>query len=241
MSKNRVAVYVDGLSLYHSLNDWVEKSKKPTNHYIKWLDLRELAEKLCEKTKINRDSIELVKVCYFSAYGGMRKRYDKSQEERSAIDKRHKSYVKALKKHKVECEISHFTFPKKTFPLKHPKYWIEPKEKETDVKLTIKMLEDAFYGNIDTAILISADSDFTPLLKRLREKYGKRTIVAITKNRIDKIKRGKKAVEKYGNLNNIIPISLDLIEKCQLPDRIKINDNEYLSRPEKYQKIPSYK
>ena len=235
MNKKRVAVYVDGLSLYHSLDDWVKEkakqSEKAASHYFKWLDLRALAENLCREIETNKSKAKLVGVYYFSARGGMKKRKDKTEVEKKAIDKRHKNYVKALKQKGVVCDLSYFTFSRKTFPLEHPESWIEVKEKETDVKLTIKMLEDALENRIDIAILISADGDFVPLLKRIREKYAKKAMVSVTKNRMGKIKKRKLA---YGGMENIISISRKMILLCQLPDRIEIKDNKYLERPEKY-------
>ena len=97
------------------------------------------------------------------------------------------------------------------------------------------MMEDAFDNIFDVAILISVDGDFVPLLKRVREKYHKKSMVAITENRIANERNYKRKCNIYGK-ENIIVISRELIEQCQLPDVIPIGEGKEIHRPEKYRK-----
>ena len=240
-TKKRVAVYVDGFNLYHALDSWVkaeaQKNKTPENHSLKWLDLRQLAESLCHQISFKDNTFYLVKVYYFSAYGGMRERKDLSLNKRIEADNRHKAYVKALKQKGVECYLSLFSYPRKIFPLAKRLNWVSPKEKQTDVKLTMQMMEDTFENKFDIGIVISFDSDFVTLLKKVREKYHKKSLVGITENRIANKRNYKKKCDVYGK-ENIVVISRELIEQCQLPNVIPIiipvNEGKEIRRPDKY-------
>src|SRR5579883_1110878 len=54
-----------------------------------------------------------------------------------------------------------------------------PKEKQTDVNISVEMLVDAFENVFDTLILVSADSDLTPPIMKIRALFPtKRIIVA---------------------------------------------------------------
>jgi uncharacterized LabA/DUF88 family protein len=58
------------------------------------------------------------------------------------------------------------------------KYIIEsPKEKMTDVSIAVEMLSDAYHNNFDVALLISADTDFVPVIKIIKHDYSNKRIV----------------------------------------------------------------
>src|SRR5260370_33418478 len=82
----RVACYVDGFNLYHS----IDALGKP---HLKWLNLWALAGSLC------RPGETLQKVAYFSAYATwLPDRYS-----------RHRLYVTALEATGVECHMARFS------------------------------------------------------------------------------------------------------------------------------------
>jgi uncharacterized LabA/DUF88 family protein len=138
----RVACYVDGFNLYHSIADL----QKP---HLKWLDLRALAESLFRKDET------LVKVAYFSAYATwMPARYA-----------RHRQYVIALKSLGVECHMARFSEQHAECKVCGAKYK-RHEEKETDVHFSLTLLEDAVDNIFDRAIIISADSDHVPAVRQ---------------------------------------------------------------------------
>jgi len=65
---------------------------------------------------------------------------------------------------RVECKKCGNIFPK-------------PNEKMTDVNIAVEMLTDAFLGNFDTAILISADSDLTAPVRKIRSLFSHLKVV----------------------------------------------------------------
>lgn len=151
----RVAVYIDGFNLYHAIDDL----NKP---HLKWLDLNALALSLC------RDGEQLVKTSYFSAYATwMADAYY-----------RHRQYVSALKTTSVVCHMARFS--EKTARCRAcGSTWKAHEEKETDVHFSLTFLEDAIDDVFDRAIIISADSDHVPAVRRVRSRFpGKQVFVA---------------------------------------------------------------
>ena len=106
----------------------------------------------------------------------------------------------------------------------------------------MQMMEDAFENKFDVGIVISFDGDFIPLLKKIREKYHKKSMVGITENRIPNKRNYRNKCNVYGE-ENIVKISRELIEQCQLPNVIPIvipvDEGKKIYRPDKYRRLPS--
>ena len=151
----RVACYIDGFNLYHSLDDLGKA-------HLKWLNLWSLAESLC------RTGETLVKVAYFSAYATWR----------PDPYARHRQYVAALNAAGVECHMARFS--EQTARCKScGSTWKRHEEKETDVHFSLTFLEDAIDDVFDRAIIVSADSDHIPAIRKVRSRLpGKQTFAA---------------------------------------------------------------
>ena len=64
------------------------------------------------------------------------------------------------------------------------KSWVVPPKNSADIKMVVDAMELAYTNdNIDTYVLASGDSDFTPILSKLRE-LGKHTIVISLPDRL---------------------------------------------------------
>ncbi len=95
---------------------------------------------------------------------------------------RHKTYINALKKSGVKLVLGEFKEKyiapcidcKQKLPsekiLKH-------EEKHTDVNIAITLLEKAMTNNFDRAYLLSGDSDYVPVVKRVKELYPQKEII----------------------------------------------------------------
>jgi uncharacterized LabA/DUF88 family protein len=187
---SRVACYVDGFNLYHAIAD-----NRP---HLKWLDLWALAESLC------RDRENLIKVAYFSAYATWL----------PAQYARHRQYVTALKHAGVECHMARFS--EQTARCKIcGTTWKRHEEKETDVHFSLTLLEDAVDNVFDRAIIVSADSDHVPAVRRVRARYPGKQLFAATPP-----KRHSKAREMLKACNSGTNITAGRLEKCLLPELI---------------------
>jgi hypothetical protein len=188
---SRVACYVDGFNLYHAIADL----NKP---HLKWVDLWALSLSLC------RDKEILVKVAYFSAYATW------------LPDKfgRHREYVAALKQRGVQCHMARFSEQKaqcKSCGARFKRH----EEKETDVHFSLTLLEDAVDNVFDRAIIISADSDHVPAVRRVRARLPGKQLFAATPPG-----RHGHAREMLKVCHSGTPITSGRIEKCLLPELV---------------------
>src|SRR5262245_16106860 len=92
---------------------------------------------------------------------------------------RHREYVAALKHYGVECHMARFS-EQSARCKKCNATWKQHEEKETDVHFSLTLLEDAFDDLFDRAIIISADSDHVPAVRRVRARFTGKQLFAAT-------------------------------------------------------------
>jgi NYN domain len=203
---SRVACYVDGFNLYHAINDL----GKP---HLKWLNLRLLAESLCRPGEM------LTQVSYFSAYATWL----------PGPYGRHRLYVKALQTAQIECHIARFN-ERNCQCRKCGVKWKEHEEKETDVHFSMTLLEDAIDDVFDRAIIISADGDHVPPVRRIRNRLpGKEMFLATPPNRYGH------ARELLKVCNSGTAITAGRLAKSLFPEQITdAAGNILVSRPAEY-------
>ena len=201
----RIIAYVDGLSFYYGLTK---------NTPYRWCDLHMLTEKMFP-------SHEVLKV---KLYFGRSKNFP----GRPRTAERQNTYARVLAMNpKVEIFTSKFSPAKKYLPLAVQASMPNPdmayvklmQEKETDVKLAVDMVIDAFTDAYDIGVIYTNDLDFREPIIRSRKQFGKKIYFVPT------------TVENYRKVNQILLksstnkyfLTKDLLEECQLPD-IVVND-----------------
>jgi uncharacterized LabA/DUF88 family protein len=206
----RVACYVDGFNLYHAINDL----GRP---HLKWLNISALAQSLC------RSGETLVKVAYFSAYATWL----------PGPYGRHRQYVNALKAFGVECHMARFN--EKTAKCKScGATWKTHEEKETDVHFSLTFLENAIDDVFDRAILISADGDHVPAVRRVRSRLpGKQIFLAAPPGRLGK------ARELHKTCTSGMEITTGRLARCLFPENVFASDGTIVAaRPIEYAPPP---
>ena len=153
--QDRVVAYIDGFNLYYGL-----KSASWKRFY--WLDL----QALCSNLLISGQNLVMTK--YFTS------------RIASPGDKqvRQAKYIEALET-LSDFQIYYGRFQSNLRKCRQCGFReMVPNEKMTDVNIATELLRDAFQDRFDTALLVSADSDLTALLRTIRELFpGKRVIV----------------------------------------------------------------
>ena len=97
-------------------------------------------------------------------------------------------------------------------------------EKETDVNIAIAMLADAVRDVYDIALLVSADSDFRPVVAAVKHLgTGKRIVAAFPLRR--RSKSVAQAVDGY------VSVSQTRVRNAQLPPEIVTRGGVRLARP----------
>ena len=207
----RVSCYIDGFNLYHSIVD-ISKSKTPHANYLKWINLRTLAECFL------KDNQQLNDVYYFSAYA------------KHVFDayKRHEKYIKVLEKHNVNVILGQF---KKKYPkckLCNQQYKTH-EEKESDINIALEILQDAFKNSFDKAFLITADSDLIAIVKKMADLFPKKEIILLIPPG-----RSEIANELKKNVAIWYQIKESHLNRCLLPKLTILSDGTTITRPTEY-------
>src|SRR6218665_3779067 len=155
----RVVAYVDGFNLYFGL-----KAKGWKKHY--WLDLKGLA------TSLLKPGQTLEGVHYFTSRI--------QPNGRNVADmQRQSDYLDALATlPSLTIHYGHYLQKSKRC-LHCGATSMDYEEKMTDVNIAMQLLTDAFDDHVDTALVISADSDLTTPVRQVRARFpAQRGIVA---------------------------------------------------------------
>jgi uncharacterized LabA/DUF88 family protein len=98
-------------------------------------------------------------------------------------------------------------------------------EKETDVALACHVMAMASQDLLDTAVLVSGDSDFAPLCRTFQEVFpSKKLIVLFPYDRVSKDLR--KCVRHH------LKISKEMYVRNQLPSKIKLPSKKFVTIPD---------
>ena len=159
----RTSFFIDGFNLYHSIR---AAEKQLPDKQLKWLDIPALCQSYLQMIG---NGAQLEKVHYFSAYA------DHLQNASCDKPQRHRKFARALTASGVETHIGKFR-RKKVWS--HPtRSWIDAyEEKETDVAIACKVLSQAQRDALDVAVLITGDSDFSPLARIFKQDFSNKEI-----------------------------------------------------------------
>lgn len=150
-STKNVIFYVDGLNLYYGL-----KHNKWKKYY--WLNITKFCLSFLKPYQIP------IKIRYFNS--------PPKEKQKKII--RYKRFIQANKTENL-FEITEGVHVKKVIeriipPNNNPISFSTYEEKETDVNIALAMIKDAIIEKVnDISILISADSDFVPVIKAIKE------------------------------------------------------------------------
>ncbi len=177
----KTSVFIDGYNLYHAIREL----KKP---HLKWIN----PKKVCSFF-ISDTSEAIGRVKFFTAPP-----IHKSTE----IQARYYNFINALKSYDIE--IIEGNFKKKLLTYNHDGQEftrITHEEKESDVNLSLAILEDAYEKISDRLIVITNDSDIAPAIRLARKKNIHMKISVIT----PPLGKAKKAnydlADACGNIN----------------------------------------
>lgn len=144
----RILFLIDGFNLYHSI-----KYNK-NHHKYRWLNLEKMCQCFITKNK------KIINIFYFTAYATWR----------PSSMARHKIYVKALELFNIIPIFGKFKIKDRFCP-NCKKEYLSHEEKQTDVNIAIKLLQEAINDSYDNAIIVSVDSDLIPAIKAVKNLY----------------------------------------------------------------------
>jgi hypothetical protein len=204
MGLKRVIAYIDGFNLYFGL-----KSKGWKKYY--WLDIHGMVKSLLKPDQV------LVCTKYFTS------RVSNNPQKQ----KRQNDFLEAIQ-----------TNP--SIKIFYGKYQLNPRtcrncgnvdmvpsEKMTDVNIAVELLSDAFSGDYDVAMLVSADSDLVAPVKKVKALFPGKQIVAC-------FPPGRYSTDLKDAAGPWVSIGRATISKNQFPDSITKADGYVLTKPERW-------
>ncbi len=200
----RVITYIDGFNLYFGLH-----SQGWRRYY--WLDVEEVSRRILKPHQ------RLMRVKYFTSRVS-------STPTDPGKDKRQGDYLEALSTlPNTDCFFGHY-LQKQRQCRSCGAVWIGYEEKMTDVNIAVELLADAYQDRFDTALVLSADSDLTAPIERVRNLFpAKRVIVVFPPGRTSE--RLKRAATGWFRLGEAI------IRQSQLADPVVKPNGFAIARP----------
>ena len=201
----RVIVYIDGFNLYHGL------VAAGFRKYL-WLDLGKMAKEILESDQV------MAEVKYFTA---------RTTLPNPAKQQRQNTYIDAVKTvYGVEVIEGRYHDETNICPGCGLNYSV-PREKMTDINISVAMLSDTFLDKFDVAKLVSADSDLVPIVKMITKEFPQKSVVVAF------------PPSRYSNAlanvaSNKFYINRAVLSRSQFPDKVIRQDGFILERPAKW-------
>lgn len=201
---DRVITYIDGFNVYFGL-----KSSGWQRYY--WLNLQLLSINLLKPNQ------QLIYTKYFTS------RIANPADKRI----RQNTFLEALATlPDFSITYGKYQHNRRTCP-KCGNIEIIPSEKMTDVNIAVELLGDAYEDKFDTALLISADSDLTTPIEKVRQLFSQKRVISVfPPNRVSK------DLEKVATA--CIHLGRGVIARSLFPPEITKADGFVLKRPAKW-------
>ena len=197
----RTMVYIDGFNLYFGM-----RARGWKKYY--WMDIGRFGHEIATGT------CDLVGVKYFTAR--VARPADQVARQNTFLEANQtvggcQMYFGRYQEDPYECPYC----KTKTF---------SPHEKATDVYLAVELLTDAMSDSFDRAILVSADADYAPVIRRVKELTPKKVVVV-----------GQPPSRSSSELKRVADasffVSEDVLRRSQLPDSVTKPGGFVLRRP----------
>ena len=201
----RVIAYIDGFNLYFGL-----RSKRWAKYY--WLDICAL----CESLLIPGQTLAATK--YFTSRISGPK--DKQARQTKFLDAIQANGTLSVFYGKYQTNEQRCRTCGNVARI--------PQEKMTDVNIATEMLVDAFSGSMDTALLVSADSDLVGPVRAVRRLFAAKRVVACFPPG-----RSSKALKQAASA--WITIGRDSLSASQMPKTVRLQSGYLIERPDEWE------
>ena len=160
----RVTFLIDGFNLYHSL---CNAQRDLSGQSTKWLNIKSLCKSYLH---LFGKEASLQNIYYFSALASHRISFDRE------VIKRHKKFLSCLENEGINVELSRFKPKDNKCPSCGHKY-LKYEEKETDVKVALKLLELFIKDSCDLVIFVSGDTDLAPAVRTTKQLFPHKNVL----------------------------------------------------------------
>lgn len=160
--KNRAICLIDGLNLYHSLEDSRGNQGFPFKKY-KWLDLNRLVKNFIRPLDELRETYYFTTICNWDPTKASRQNKFIHALKNTGVKVRKGNFKNATRKCLAEC--------RKEYPTHE--------EKRTDVLIATTLISLAYEDVFDNAYILSADTDQIPAIELVMSKFQKKKVYVI--------------------------------------------------------------
>jgi len=212
----KVVFYFDGFNFYNGFKSYINENPDWKNYY--WLDFI----KLCSQFVNSHDGQVLHKVKYFTAPPINVQKKSKQSALFGANKILNGDKFEVINGHYTDKSIDCHATCKETFKV--------PVEKCTDVNFALSIIKDCMDGEVDTVVLVTADSDQVPTIKFIKERFPKIKIKLY-------FPPDRKSNELKGAVNPVVFLENheEKFKNAKLPFEVK-NDTKKYTRPDNWKK-----
>jgi len=209
----RVNFYVDGFNHYYGLKNM--KNVDPDWQKFYWLDYVKFFQNFIGENQM------LQKVIYFAApppETQAKKRQLLLFKANRLLHPNHFEYVMGqFYRKNITCKICKSNFS-------------VYEEKRTDVNIALRLVDDCAIDNVDTLVLVSADSDLVPPLQLIKRRYPEKNIrVYFPPSNFSA------ALENFMKSNNKTIVRLERgkskFQNSIMPDTVTVGETSYTIPP----------
>jgi uncharacterized LabA/DUF88 family protein len=211
---NRTTFLVDGFNVYHSVRS---ASRDLGGQSTKWLDLRSL---LASYLPAVGAQASLQAIYYFSA---LARHLD---YHRPGVTRRHRTYLEALRATGVIPVMGRFK--SKTVQCRRCRTTsTHYEEKETDVAISVKIVETFILDHADTVVLVTGDTDLAPAVRTSIRLFPERQVCFAFP-----YKRKNKELAQLASRSLLI--RKERYAAHQLPDVVRLASGRVLRKPHEW-------
>lgn len=204
-----VAFLIDGFNLYHSLREAAVDGSA-----TRWLDIRALCGSYMSAIG---GGAQLGPVEYFSALA------NHLRPENPEVVARHQQYIRALRGSGVVVQLHRFK--KKTIRCTECNARIKRhEEKETDVAISVRLLEILHSGAADAVALVTGDTDVVPAIRAANRMFPENPVYVLFP--FDRRNRELESVAQRA-----FTIKAKTYEKFQFSDPYVLPNGKVVSKP----------
>lgn len=200
----RVIAYVDGFNLYYGLREqgW---------RRFYWLNIRRLIEGLLKPNQ------RLISTKYFTSLVS-------STPSDPDKNRRQVAYLDALRTI-PDFRIIYGHYLHNTQKCRNcGATWVVSDEKMTDVNIATEMMVDAFQDSLDTAIVVSADSDLSGPIEAVRRLFPAKRVVVF-------FPPGRSSKRLIQVAHGFVKIPRNKLAQSQFPEQVKAPAGVVIHRP----------
>ncbi|MYA19712.1 MAG: NYN domain-containing protein [Chloroflexi bacterium] len=207
MPRVRSIIYIDGYNFYYGMvrdTEW------------KWLDLQR-----CFELVRSDDDIQEIRYFTSEALGDARERQSVYLEALGTLPLV-TVHLGRFKGRSLTCRVRACEYAGSR------RYQVL-EEKETDVAISVRLIDDAYRDRADRFVIVSGDSDLVPAVRLLRERFADKEIIVYVPASAGTRRAAAREMRRIAHKHRTMPV--EPLRRSQLPEVIPVADGTIRKPP----------